>query len=95
MEGKDKRETVSMRTVTVYQVAQVGTKTSFEVPANLPAEEVMDYLKKHFDEIPGGEIEAENAFGWHLDEELTLEDVSRSIEKKPFKTREPKKNKCR
>lgn len=77
-------EDTSMRTVTLYQTAKVGTRTKVEVPAGLSAEETLAYLKEHFDELSGGEIEPEYTFDWRMDEELTLQEIKKEVPALPI-----------
>lgn len=68
--------------IDIIQTAMVGTTTRYEIPREVAKkgyEAVMDYIQKHFDEIPGGDIEPENAFNWELDYEATADRVVEAL----------------
>ncbi len=68
--------------VDVLQTCMVGTTTGYEIPREVAKkgyEAVMDYIQEHFDEIPGGDIEPENAFNWELDYEATANKVAEAL----------------
>lgn len=68
--------------IDVLQTCMVGTTVRYEIPREIAKksyEAVMDYIQEHFDEIPGGDIEPENAFDWNLDYEATADRVVEAL----------------
>ena len=68
--------------VDVLQTCMVGTAVRYEIPREIAKkgyEAVMDYIQEHFDEIPGGDIEPENAFDWNLDYDATANRVVEAL----------------